>query len=94
MVLTDELEQYKIPVVVEGSKHFFSTNKAKDWDFEAYFESTHKEINKFKNITKIKSDYDLDLNWITRLEEVPLEIKEYARALIKKEKVKNIVIKC
>ncbi|PHZ12769.1 uncharacterized protein RHIMIDRAFT_136850 [Rhizopus microsporus ATCC 52813] len=85
MVLTDELEQYKIPVVKEGSKHFFFTNKAKDWDFEAYFKSTHN-INKFKNIAKVRLDYDYDLNWITRLEEVPIEIKEYARALIKKKK--------
>ncbi|ORE07688.1 hypothetical protein BCV72DRAFT_241093 [Rhizopus microsporus var. microsporus] len=86
MVLTDELEQYKIPVVKEGSKHFFFTNKAKDWDFEAYFKSTHNEINKFKNIAKVRLDYDYDLNWITRLEEVPIEIKEYARALIEKKK--------
>lgn len=55
---------------------------------KTYFESTHNNINKNKHITKIQKDYDCDLNWITQLEEVPIGIKEYARALIKKEKVK------
>lgn len=58
MSLTDEQKQYKLFVVKEGSKHFFATNIAKEWDFETYFESTHNDINKNKHITKIQRDYD------------------------------------
>lgn len=66
MVLTDKEMQYKVPVVKEGSKHFFSTNSAKAWDFETYFELTHNDLNKNKQIAEIQNDYDSDLNWITK----------------------------
>jgi hypothetical protein len=91
MVLTDKEMQYKVSVVKEGSKHFFSTNSTKAWDFGTYFELTHNDLNKNKQIVKIQNDYDSDLNWVTKIEEVPKAIKEYALALIKQEKVSILV---
>ncbi|KAG1332846.1 hypothetical protein G6F62_007045 [Rhizopus arrhizus] len=93
MSLTEEQMEYKIPIVKEGSKHFFSTNSAKDWDFQIYFESTHDNISKFKNVAKIQRDYDNDLHWITQLEEVPDTIKDYARVLINKNKPSKAILK-
>lgn len=89
MVLTDEEKKYKVPIVKEGSKLFFAINSAKNWDFESYFESTHNDINKYKQVAKVKTDYDADLSWIRQLAETPIAIKEYAFGLIKKEKVKK-----
>ncbi|KAI8097849.1 uncharacterized protein B0P05DRAFT_601512 [Gilbertella persicaria] len=77
MPLTEDLKSYKVPVVKEGSKHFFATNGASEW-------RTHDNINKSKCIAKIKDDYHLDLSWIIQLSEVPEKIKEHVRALLKK----------
>ncbi|RCH79175.1 hypothetical protein CU098_003203, partial [Rhizopus stolonifer] len=93
MVLTDEEKQYKIPIVKEGSKHFFAINSANNWDFESYFESTHNDISKYKQVSKIKTDYDADLNWIRQLAETPVAIKEYVLGLIKEEKPGKAALK-
>lgn len=55
---------------------------------EPYLESTHNDISKYKEVSKIKLDYDADLNWIRPLAETPIAIKEYVLGLIKEEKIK------
>lgn len=89
MVLSDTEQNYKLSVVKEGSSHFFAINRVKDWGFENYYEQTHNDLNKPKNFKKIIADYNQDLEWIANLEEVPELIKDYAKSLIAKQKVKN-----
>ncbi|KAG1042070.1 hypothetical protein G6F43_011969 [Rhizopus delemar] len=48
---------------------------------------------KFKLVAQIQRDYDNDLHWITQLEEVPNTIKNYARALINKNKPSKAILK-
>jgi hypothetical protein len=91
MPLTKEEESYKLPVFIEGSKHFFSITPAKDWNFITYFENTHTNINKRKQFNKVKIDYDADLNWIIQLQEASDSVREYARELLKQPKVHALV---
>jgi hypothetical protein len=89
MVLTDDEKNYKLPIVKEGSKYFFAINRVKDWGFEDYYEQTHNDMNKSKGLKKIELNYNHDLNWITRLEEVPDSIKKHVHDLLSKKKVRT-----
>ncbi|GAA5816115.1 hypothetical protein MFLAVUS_009638 [Mucor flavus] len=86
-------ELTEIPVIKEGSKHFFAINNAENWDFESYFVATHNDINKYKQISKVKADYDTDLNWIHSLRDTPVAIKSYVLNLIKREKPNKAALK-
>lgn len=92
MTLPRDYKDYKLSIVKEGSRHFFSTNSADNWSFQKYFEETHSDLNKSKKIKKIEYDYDCDLDWIANLQEVPAAIKEYARHLSKQTKVRDLIL--
>lgn len=93
MNLPINLQNFKLPNVEEGSRHFFCINNAKDWDFEKYYEETHHDLNKSKNFKKIQSDYDRDLDWIANLRNIPSAIAEYARHLAKEAKPSKAQLK-
>lgn len=92
MTLPEDYKDYKLSIVNEGSRHFFSINGADNWSFQKYFEEAHSGLNKSKNIKKIEYDYDCDLDWIANLQEVPDTIKEYARQLSKQAKVRDLML--
>ncbi|KAL7328086.1 hypothetical protein PS15p_206409 [Mucor circinelloides] len=85
--LTSEEKQYKLPVNAEGSKSFVHTNPAEEWDLETYFDSLFVVVS--KKIQKIFCDYQNDLHWISRLEQVLNRIKEYANELKEKKKIET-----
>ncbi|ORE08413.1 hypothetical protein BCV72DRAFT_225173 [Rhizopus microsporus var. microsporus] len=85
-ILPDVYKKYKLPVVNEGSSHFFSMYNAEEWSFEKYYQETHPNVNKSKQFQTIVKDYCNDLNWVAQLEGIPDTIREYARALIKEKK--------
>ncbi|EIE76042.1 hypothetical protein RO3G_00746 [Rhizopus delemar RA 99-880] len=87
MVMTNEEKNFKLPVVAEGTRHFFVINSTKDLGFINYYEQTHNNINKSKGLKRIELNYNLDLHWIVQLEEAPNSIKEYVRALLSKKKM-------
>ncbi|CAO0793046.1 unnamed protein product [Mucor circinelloides] len=91
MNLTEEEQSYRLPTDGGGSRTFFHKNDAQNWDLDSYFQSTHNHLNKNKNkiINFIYTDYNNNLNWISQLDDVPINIKQYALTLIKKKKVKS-----
>lgn len=72
---------FKVTTLAKGSRSFFSNYPAKNWNFYDYFSSTHNDIKKLNNYKKIQLDYKNDLEWITSLELIPSQIKEYVASL-------------
>lgn len=92
MNIPDDYKDYKLSVINEGSRYFFATNSASNWDFQTYYEETHSDLNKSKKIKKIAYDYDQDLHWISNLQEIPDVIKEYVSDLSKQAKVRYLLM--
>ncbi|KAG1176736.1 hypothetical protein G6F46_002079 [Rhizopus delemar] len=86
MSLNSKYDHFKINKLIEGPKSFFATQPAKHWSFINYFKLAHNDINKIKNYKRLLNDYIIDLEWITTLEEVPNEIKDYVIALKDEER--------
>ncbi|KAG1136505.1 hypothetical protein G6F37_013289 [Rhizopus arrhizus] len=87
MSLNNKYDHFKINKLIEGRKSFFATQPAKQWSFINYFKLTHDDINKIKDYNRLLNDYIIDLEWITTLEEVPSEIKDYVTGLKNEERV-------
>lgn len=76
MDLAEEEQSYRLPTDGGGSRTFFHKNDAQNWDLDSYFQSTHNHFNKNKNKNFIYTYYNNDLNWISQLDDVPINIKQ------------------
>ncbi|CAO0800384.1 unnamed protein product [Mucor circinelloides] len=90
--LTEEEKQFKVPIIGGGSRGFFNTKPAVEWDAETYFEVL-TTAKKQKKISKILKDYANDLNWISRLKGIPTRIKDYVQDLIAAKKPTPALLK-
>ncbi|KAL9537076.1 hypothetical protein MBANPS3_012106 [Mucor bainieri] len=95
MELPQKFQDYKIPVIGNGSQRFFSSTPAQDWNFTNYFSTTHENINnKFKKYGAIKKSFKDDLDWVSKMENLPKEIKEFVDILREQELPKKPTMKC
>ncbi|KAL9537500.1 hypothetical protein MBANPS3_011728 [Mucor bainieri] len=90
--LTEEEKQFKLPFVSEGSRSFFNAQPVVEWDAETYFQAS-TTAKKQKKINKILNDYENDLYWISRLEGIPIRIKEYVQELMAAKKPTPALLK-
>ncbi|CAO3666784.1 unnamed protein product [Rhizopus stolonifer] len=85
-MLREELKNYKLSVVKEGSSRFFPMHRADDWNFQKYYEETHQNMNRSKWFHSIVKGYCYDLNWIVQLNEFSAVVRDYASILTEEKR--------
>lgn len=76
MIIDKEYEHYRVPVAMDGTAGFFSSNAATNWNFINYSNGSYNGLNKLKKYKKIKSNYFDDLQEVYQ-SDVSEQIKEY-----------------